>query len=211
MRPYSAFSYIYPPRPETKSPPSGLKTYERMGFIGQPKLNGSNATLYTDGSAIKFMGRDNNTFVSQLIKPEHLKALHRGAGWTVVCGEYMNKSKKDGKGKTFNGVFVIFDILVLNGRHLVGSSVQERQDILDNLYPYKEHFDEYISYVSPSVYRVHNFTVGFDSIYSRVIKIDMYEGWVLKRPSGKLENGVRQGNNMGWQLKVRKETRNYSY
>lgn len=29
---YNSFRYYYPPRPEVKSPPSGLDTYERMGF-----------------------------------------------------------------------------------------------------------------------------------------------------------------------------------
>lgn len=41
MVPYNSYRYLYPPRPEIKSPQSGLKTYERMGFIAQPKLNGS--------------------------------------------------------------------------------------------------------------------------------------------------------------------------
>jgi hypothetical protein len=209
--PFDKFRYIYPPRPETKAPPSGLKTYEQMGFIGQPKLNGSYGETYTDGSSLRFMGRHDNTFSSQLIKSEHLKSLHRGRGWTVLCGEYMNKSKKDGKGRTFNAVYVIFDIIVYNGQHLVGTTFLERQELLEELYPYKEPFDEFISLVSPSVYRVHNFESEFDNLYKKMIKVDMYEGFVLKRPTGILENGVRMGNNQGWQLKIRKATANYSY
>jgi len=39
----------------------------------------------------------------------------------------------------------------------------------------------------------------------------MIEGFVLKKPSGKLESGLREKNNMGWQLKIRKPTKNYQY
>jgi hypothetical protein len=39
----------------------------------------------------------------------------------------------------------------------------------------------------------------------------MYEGLVMKRPTGTLETGMREANNTGWQVKVRKATKNYEY
>ena len=211
MRDYENFRYIYPPRPETKSPPSGLPTYERMGFIAQPKLNGSCAVVFASSEGVKIMGRHNNSFARELIDRGHLQNRQRGAGYTVLVGEFMNKSQKDGKKKLFNGCFVIFDILVHNGKHLVKSTFLERQELLDDLYGEGEAYDEFINYVSPSVYRVKNFTSNFVTLFNKVTAIEMYEGFVLKRPNGILENGLRENNNTGWQLKIRKPTKNYKY
>lgn len=211
MRDYNDFRYIYPPRPETKSPPSGLATYERMGYIAQPKLNGSCAVVFVGDKGTKMMGRHNNTFARELIDKGHLQNLQRGAGYTVIVGEYMNKSQKDGKRKLFNGCFVIFDILVHNGKHLVNSSFEERQDLLDKLYGDGEAYDEYVNYISPSVFRVRNFSSNFVTLFNKITSVEMYEGFVLKRPNGKLENGTREANNTGWQLKIRKPTKNYKY
>jgi hypothetical protein len=210
MKDYNNFKYIYPPRAETISPPAGLQTFERMGFIAQPKLNGSCGVLFLGKGVTKLMGRHNNSFTRNTIPAEHLSRLQKGLGFTVLVGEYMNKSKKDSKNKLFNDCFVIFDIIVYNSKHLINSTFQERQSILDELY-HTTPFDDYISYISPSVYRVHNFSSGFSNKFNSIIKTDMYEGFVLKRPDGKLENGLREKNNTGWQLKIRKSTKNYQY
>jgi hypothetical protein len=211
MKNYENFRYVYPPRPEVKSPPSGLPTYERMGYIAQPKLNGSCALVFVDNNGARMMGRHNNSFARELIDRGHLQNLQRGAGFTVLVGEYMNKSQKDGKRKLFNGCFVIFDILVHNGNHLVKSTFEERQELLDNLYGEGQHYDEYINYISPSVYRVKNFSSNFVTLFNNITTVEMYEGFVLKRPNGILENGLRPNNNTGWQLKIRKPTKNYKY
>jgi ATP-dependent DNA ligase len=210
MKTYDSFKYIYPPRPATKAPPSGLKTYERMGFIAQPKLNGSCGVLFLDGKSARLMGRHNNAFAREILRKDDLQRLHRGAGYMVITGEYMNKSQKDGKGKPFNG-FVIFDILVHNGKHLLGSTFMERQALLETLFPSGNSFDDYIDEVGPSAYRVRNITSNLTDAWNRIIKTEMYEGFVLKRPDGILENGFREANNVGWQLKIRKPTKNYKY
>jgi hypothetical protein len=208
---YLEFKYIYPPRPETKSPASGLSTYQRMGFLAQPKLNGSCGVLFTNGSIARFMGRHADTFTRQLIKEETLAQLHRNSGWTVLVGEFMNKSQRDGKGKIFNGNFVIFDILVHEGVHLIGKTVAERQELLDTLYPLVEDFDDFIYKVGDSAYRVKNFGQDLDTLWKKIIKVEMYEGFVLKRPDAPLDLGYRPVNNSGWQLKIRKPTKNYQY
>lgn len=210
MDQYLQFRYYYPPRPQIKSPTSGLDTYERMGFIGQPKLNGSCALSFTDGSNIKLMNRHNNTFARELISKDDLLRLHRGSGYQCLCGEYMNKSKKDSKGQLFNGCIVLFDIMIHNGQYLTGTTFLERQILMDRLFPGKD-YDDYLYEVSNNVYRVKNFTKNFKSVFNEMVKIDMYEGCVLKRPNGILEPGYRPENNTGWQLKIRKPEKNYSY
>jgi len=208
---YLEYKYIYPPRPETKSPSSGLKTFEKMGFIAQAKLNGSCAILFTDGSAVRLMGRHADTFSRELIPDSHLAKLHRNSGWTVLVGEYMNKSQRDGKGKLFNATFVIHDILVHESLYLLGKTLAERQQLLDTLYPETAPFDKFIHQVGDSTYRIKNHTQDLDALWKEVTKVEMYEGFVLKRPDAPLDQGFRPNNNSGWQLKIRKPTKNYSY
>lgn len=216
MQPYDNFRYYFPPRPEVKSPQSGLSTYERMGFWGSPKLNGScsmlytNSSLYTDSAHMKFMGRHQDTFAREIIPREDLAALHKGSGWQILVGEYMNKSKKDANGKTFNGCLVLFDILVHKGQYLTGTTYEERQELLEFLFP-SSNYDKWIDQVSKNVYKVKNFKSNFVALYNEIVEIDMYEGWVLKKPTALLEMGLRPLNNTGWQIKIRKSTKNYSY
>jgi hypothetical protein len=211
MKDYNDLSkYIYPPRPEIKSPPSGLKTYERMGFWGQPKMNGSCSNLFLGPGVTKPMGRHNNLFAREIISRQDLQMLHRGSGPMILTGEYMNKSQKDVHGKPFIG-FVIFDILVYNGKHLLGVTFQERQELLDSLYTPLNSFDEFIWTIGPSAYRAKNFTSGFEKSWNYLTSIQMYEGFVLKRPDAKLEQGFKEVNNTKWQLKIRKPTANYKY
>lgn len=208
---YLEFKYIYPPRPETKSPASALGTFERMGFIAQAKLNGSCGLLFTDGKVLKFMSRHADSFSRELIPDDILLQLHRGQGWTVLVGEFMNKSQRDSKGRIFNGNFAIHDILVYESRYLLGMPLQERQELLDVHWPETAPFDNFIHQVGERAYRIKNLRRGFAELWKEVTKVQMYEGFVLKRPDAPLDHGFRPTNNTGWQLKIRKPTKNYSF
>jgi ATP-dependent DNA ligase len=207
---YSAFRYLFPPRPATKSPASAIPTYERMGMWAQPKLNGSCALLFTNGEETVFMNRHQERFARELISREELATLHRGEGWMVLVGEYMNKSQRQKDRKVFNSKFVVFDILVYEGKYLVNTTLRERQELLRKLYPTVE-FDSWIDKISETFYLVKNITKDFASSWKDITSIEMYEGFVLKKPEGKLATGFQMGNNTGWQLKIRKETKNYQY
>lgn len=207
---YKSFRYFYPPRPETKTPPTTISVYERMGFAGQPKLNGSCAVLYTNGVEVKFMNRHNDTFTRTLISNQDLLKLHRGSGWMCLAGEFLNKSKKGANGKTFDAKFVIFDILIYNGQYLLGSTFEERLEILDGLYQLTP-FDKFIDQINEYTYRVKTFRNNLKSVYDELVKVDIYEGLVMKKLRGVLEDGLRPKNNTSWQLKARKETKNYTY
>jgi ATP-dependent DNA ligase len=206
---YSEFKYIYPPRPALKAPRTTISKFEELGFIAQPKLNGSCGVLFTDGQKVIFMNRHKSPFSKYSIPQEELRNLHRGEGWMVLVGEHMNKGQKDGKKKLFNGKFVIFDILVYNGNHLVGTTFSERQELLNSLYE-TQPFDPWISQISNSVYRANN-VENPEQNWSPLTETGMYEGYVFKKKDGKLDYGFNSGNNSGWQVKIRKPTKNYSY
>lgn len=207
---YDRYRYLFPPRPEVKAPASSIKTYEKMGMWAQPKLNGSCSLLFTDGKDAVFMNRHQEKFARELLDKEELKSLHRGNGWMVLVGEYMNKSQKGPDRKVFNAKFVIFDILVYDGKYLIGSTFRERQELLDRIFISAPH-DEWIDKISENVFRVHNFKTENDKRWQELVKVEMYEGLVFKRPDGKLGTGYTGANNTGWQVKVRKPTKNYTY
>ena len=63
----------------------------------------------------------------------------------------------------------------------------------------------------PDIYKVANFDSDFSKIYNDLSKVDMVEGFVLKRKNGKLEMMLREQINTGWAVKVSNPTANYMF
>lgn len=210
---YPKFSYIYPPRPKNAVPQDELDFWDSGSMLAQPKLNGSNTTIYTNGIKVIVMNRHNQRLTNfRLNDEEIIKSIYRGNGeWMVINGEYMNKSKNDKFRKVFNHKFVIFDILVLEGNYLVGTTFEERVEMLDELYGQVECEDEFLFNLSENIYRVKSYKRDFNDVFNRLVEIDMYEGLVMKRRSAKLEMGTSEMNNVKSQIKCRKVTKNYKY
>lgn len=210
---YDKFRYIFPPRPKNAVPQDELDFWDSGSMLGQPKLNGSNTTIYTNGIKVIVMNRHNQRLTNfRLTDEEVIKSMYRGNGeWIVINGEYMNKSKNDKFRKVFNHKFVIFDILVLEGNYLVGTTFEQRVEMLDELYGQVECEDEFLFKLSENIYRVKSYKRDFNDVFNRLVEIDMYEGLVMKRRSAKLEMGTSEMNNVKSQIKCRKVTKNYKY
>ena len=206
---YTDYKYIYPPRPENKISPTSLIKFEDGSFLGQPKLNGSSMQVYTDGKKLITMNRHKEP-ISHKMNVDELRKLHKGKGWIVLCGEYMNKNQKDEDNKPWNIKFVIFDILVYEGNHLIKTTFDERFELLKKLYPdnpVKKHLHQ----ISENCFRVNSVRFGFTNIFKDITPHQMYEGFVLKQGDGKLENGTNEKNNTKTQIKCRKATKNYAF
>lgn len=210
---YNTFRYIFPPRPKNAVPQDELDFWDSGSMLAQPKLNGSNTTIYTNGIKVITMNRHNQRLTNfRLTDEEVIKSLYRGNGeWMAINGEYMNKSKNDKFKKVFNHKFVIFDILVFEGNYLVGTTFEERVEMLDELYGQIECEDEFLFKLSENIYRVKSYKRNFNDIFTKLVEIDMYEGLVMKRRSAKLEMGTSEMNNVKSQIKCRKVTKNYKY
>lgn len=204
--------YLYPPRPEHKISINTLGKFDNGEYLAQPKLDGSNVVLILIGDKVELWNRHGQRMVMYNDKIK-FSNLYRGNGDEMILnGEYLNKNKKDKDGKPFNHKFVIFDILKLNGQVLVGKTFEQRMTILNYLYPCKETDDKYLCATDvEDIYRVKTFSKGFENIYKNLIKIDMYEGLVLKKKNATLQPMFRNGNNTGWMVKIRKETKTYKF
>lgn len=214
--PYNKFRFFYPPRPKNAIPRESIKDYDSKRFISQPKLNGSNAFIATDGENVHVMNRHGKRLTRFELSKEEILSLHRGkvGEWMVINGEYMNKSKKNGYKKTFNHKFVIFDILVYEGNHLIGESFIKRIKLLDNLYGKDNSDDKFLYKIDDNIYRVKSYIGNgtlFSELFEELILIDMYEGLVIKRKRAKLKIGRTELNNHNSQIKVRKRTKLYTF
>ena len=210
---YNSFRYIFPPRPKNAIPDSDLNFWDNGSLLAQPKLNGSNCVIFTNGEKLMIMNRHSQYMTNVDIQRQEVIDLFKGdvGKWMVLNGEYLNKSKQDENRQTFNHKLVIFDILVYNSDYLVGKTFQERINLLDELYGQKDSEKSYLYSISNNVYRVKSFENGFKSIYDQLTPIDLIEGLVLKRENARLEIGNTENNNIKSQLKARKPTKNYKF
>ena len=205
---YESFQYIFPPRPKNPIQIKDIGMWDNEMMVAQPKLNGSNCTAYLNGQNVYVYNRHGQRMFNFDIDFKEISNLYKGRGWMVLNCEYLNKSKKNEFGETFNHKFCIFDILVYDGNYLIGKTFQERIDLLDNFYGKPEN---YISPISQNVFRIKSYYSDFEDLYNSLVGIDMVEGLVLKRKSAKLEVGSTENNNTKSQIKVRKATKNYKY
>lgn len=208
---YDSFKYIFPPRPKNPLPESELDFWDNGSLIGQPKMNGSNCSIYTNGDKIFVYNRHNQLLTNFNINRDEILKLYTGNGWLLLNGEYLNKSKKDENNQFFNHKLIIFDILVDNSNHLIGSTFSERIEMLDNKYGKRDSDKSYLYSISDNVYRVKSYESGFKELYNNLIKIDMVEGLVCKKKTGKLEMGLTEDNTHRNQIKFRKPTKNYKF
>lgn len=215
---YNEFKYLYPPRPESSIPPEQLDQVSE-GYIAQPKYNGSCAIVFINGR-IDFQLY--NRYGSPLTKHQFIPytQLNDSDRYMVLCGEYLNKNKKGEDGLSFNHKFIIWDILVWQGRYLVGETFKSRLQILSNLFGTNQSLvtgNSLIMYEHlqtthvQSVYVSPSYVNNFKSLYNEVISTELYEGIVLKRSGAKLEIGFKQRNNYTWQFKASKQTKNYAF
>ncbi len=212
MPKYLTYRYIYPPRPKNAISPDELNFWDNGSLVSQPKLNGSNCLIFTNGDKFVVMNRHNQRLTNFRLTDDEVKNLYRGnGGWLILNGEYLNKNKSDETGQSFNHKFVIFDILAFDGEYLVGKTFQERIELLDSLYSQTDSEKEYLYSISTNVYRVKSYINDFKNIFDKLTPIDMIEGLVMKRKNARLEIGTSELNNVKSQLKCRKPTKNYKY
>ncbi len=206
---YLNFRFYYPPRPEYPISSDQLIKYEKDHLI-QPKLNGACCSIFIKGDEIRNFGRHKNENLSNFkLTNEDLKILNcNNDNWNVIVGEYMNKNKNGVDGKSWNHKFVIFDILVHNGEYLIGTTYPERIQLLDDIFGVIDE-NEYLYKVTDKIFRVKTFYDNFLERWNNIIKIDMLEGFVLKKKKQKLEKGFREKNNLSH--KCRKSTKNYNF
>lgn len=209
---YNEYQYLFPPRPDVKVAQGMLGFYQNKGWYGQIKKNGTCTVVFATKDQVIYKTRhneegtngDNHKLWAPLPAHDAFFKSRATKGWNVWCGELMH-SKVAGGPK--NDLY-IFDQLVHEGRQLVGTTLEFRQELLkETLGEGSLEVDKFRMHAHVS--RARNFTKGFNTLFTMLGAED--EGLVLKDPKAKLSMCSTVQSNNGWQVKSRRVSRNYGF
>lgn len=216
-------SFLFPPRAETAINPAPdiLNSTHIADYIATVKYNGDAVVVVSDGHSIRVYNRHGQPYSkNKVINPE----IHRCQKGRIqlLCGEYLSKGQIGEHGKC-NDVFVIWDLLVVNSIYLLGSDYYHRMMDIEALFeptkisiaPNGEiqafEFLRWGNVANIGVAAHISPTCDLFDEFLRITPYQLYEGFVLKKRHAPLEPGFTAKNNTGWQLKVRKPTKNYAF
>lgn len=213
--------FIFPPRALYKCPAADLDKYDTGEYIGQVKYDGSCCVVFTNGTELEVYNRHKERLsLLSNYKEIDFRGLAQSSNWYVYAGEYLNKSKYGETGAKENNKFVIWDILIWDGKYLVGSTLMERLDLLESIYPCNraivtdkamEVYDHLCCTNLNGIYKAPAYLGNFKELYNQAVKVPLYEGIILKKKDSKLSFGLQEQNNSDWQIKVRRTTKNYQF
>lgn len=224
MQPYTKFSYFHPPRPQRSIPSDALDGRGASGKFAQVKKNGTRNLVFIappgetmpgnsltiEGRQVQAWNRHKGRHGTWKESPKVLGLLaYHAFGWTVFDTELINARTKDVKDKIY-----VFDVLVYAGRHLTGTTCQQRWDLLTEIFAENVPLGETDSHflLNEHVWLAKVFETDFKGLYERAIVSPENEGLVLKDPNGVLTDGDHPVNNTSWQIKCRRpEASNASF
>ena len=201
---YDAYRYLWPPRPETKIPPALIGFYEKRGWWGQVKKNGTCTVIFSHGDDVVFKTRHDDDHKAWAPQPEHAIFFNGREQWNVYVAELLHSKTANVKNHLY-----LFDILVSDGEDLSGTSFADRQAILLGRYPGNGGAGLGATRVTRQVSRATCYTRDFERVWSELAAED--EGIVFKDPASKLAPCVTQTANAMWQVKCRRPATNYSF
>lgn len=199
--------FQWPPRPTKAVMPDFLKIIERQGWICQVKKNGTCTVLDYDPATQKVQawtrhGEAHKNWSPDLTTPCLRKLKELKGGRYQLVGELLH-SKVPG----IKDTLYLFDILIADGKSLVGTDYQTRFALLHSLWP-KLHETPHYDAVDTRLWIATAYTSGFRVLFDSLVYPED-EGVVLKNPKAPLDPCVRELSNTKWNLKCRKPTANF--
>lgn len=220
--------YIFPPRAEYCIPRNQVEPYFDQGWKAQIKYNDTRLLIkYLPEERVELWNRHgmriNYTPPESLLEQiNSLRTKLNIKDLTILDGGLL-----DSKHVAIKDQIVLWDILVHNGEHLLGTTYGERFDRIlsigagPHLYdPYhKKHptLDIGLSITTdifcPRWYERINYAQIWEivQIANAPFPTPVFEGCVVKDPQGILEMGFRIKNNTGWQAKSRVKTGRHQF
>ncbi len=132
--PARATNYIFPPRAQDAIPLSAATIFAQLGWIAQYKFNDSRCVIkYQPGETPELWNRHNEKFrtyqapdsLIQQLENVHTKLGLSKNSWSLLDGGLL-----DQKHAAIKHSIVVWDILVMDGLHLLGSTYGDRYDFL---------------------------------------------------------------------------------
>jgi ATP-dependent DNA ligase len=219
--------YIYPPRPDGAVPRDQLSLLKPFqSWIAQLKFNDTRCLLkFLSDGRIQLWNRHGERIKNYSPAPEmveELEALREklGPGYHLLDGGVL-----DQKHKAIKDTIVVWDVLVSDGIHLIGTSYADRYGKIqalatdeeftfkDRVFGHKITDNIFIPECIPSA--------KWDETWEMIDEINevyldagfgpVLEGLVLKDPSAPLEFSFGQNNNGAWQVRSRVKTGRHNF
>jgi hypothetical protein len=181
-----------------------MRFYEKRGWWGQVKKNGTCTVIFSHGDDVVFKTRHDDDHKAWVPQPEHAAFFKGREQWNVYVAELLHSKTANVKNHLY-----LFDILVSDGEDLSGTSFADRQAILLGRYPGNGGAGLGATRVTKQVSRATCYTRDFERVWSELAAED--EGIVFKDPASKLAPCVTQTANAMWQVKCRRPHSNYSF
>jgi hypothetical protein len=208
---YDTFKYLYPPRPENALPSDRIPVFEKSGYTGQYKKNGT-CSIFAINHPKDFiaMTRHNDDHkqweFSNYFRDCFSKYLPANQ-WHVLVGEVIHS-----KTTTIKDTIYIFDIIVYNSEELYGKTFTERQNLLRDIFHPEDKKEEYSHYeIEPRFWLAKNIEEGILDLFNGIEDKDVDEGFVLKKRDSVLKDCASQKSNNSWQIKFRHPSRKYRF
>lgn len=216
--------YVFPPRAQEAIPLSETQIFADMGWTAQLKYNDGRCLIKYKNGEIELWNRHAERFRTYRAPDELIDQL-------AEVRDRLNLSKTetsllDGglmhdKHCALHNTIVIWDVLAINGEHLIGSTYGDRHAHLVSKLSTQESWNftnkagtfDFGMKVSqdvlmPRCYAAADWQTTWDSL---VLKVNsaypknspLLEGFLLKDPEGKLKLGYGERNNDHWQCRSR--------
>lgn len=210
MKDYLEFRYLYPPRPDFALTSDRIPAYEKQGWVGQIKKNGTCTivAISPEGTCIA-MNRHNQDHKAWNLTANIINSLREiipRRHWTVMVGEIMHSKTKDIKDTIF-----FHDVIVHESKQLVGVTFEERQKILEKLLPATKGDLPSHYQVTDKIWRANLIREDILSVFQAIKDPTIDEGIVLKLSSSKLKDCWKADSNCSWQYKIRHPSNKYSF
>lgn len=221
--------YIYPPRPDQAIPRDATDFLGEMGWLAQLKYNDSRCLVkFLPDQTIELWNRHGERFRNYTCPPwlhDQLQILRQelglGQGYHLLDGGLL-----DQKHRAIKDTIVIWDILVRDSQHLIGTTYQERYQSLAQNADIPWHFDhtkfgltwdkqlsnvlipeQWPHQTWPDLWdMIHEINKPYENICGPLL-----EGLVFKDPNGELGMGFTEKNNSQWVMRSRVATGRHAF
>lgn len=222
-------TYLYPPRAQDAIPFAAADFFADQGWQAQLKYNDSHCLIKYTPTSIQLWNRHGQP-LAYTPSPELYAQLNtlrdklNITGWTLLDGGLLHA-----KHTAIKHTLVLWDLLVHNGSHLLGSTYASRYDFLVGkldtteswYYRHPNHSDLNLGIkATPDILIPRNYTTypTWQTLWDTTITTankpypqPVLEGLVFKNLTGTLENGLREKNNAHWLCRSRVTTRRHQF
>lgn len=187
--------YYFPNRPLLQSIDS-IKKYSGKEWIAELKKNGDRLELFIQNGKYLFMNRYKKEFK---YKPTS-DVLDSISDLRLPNGTQIDAELLHNKTKHIKHLIYVYDVYQWKNKRIV-LPFCERRELLE----------QYFSLDGKHIQLAFQYANRFLRVFEKNITAKENEGLVLKNLQGRIKFSVVRSNDVAWQIKIRRPSKNYSF